>query len=79
MRNTWNDYPETMICSRQLKEACRASNSGRTTLYAHIRSGRLEALKAGGTALILAACSDELTASNPVVHSTRKVTGRASR
>ena len=35
-----------------IKEACRASSLGRTTLYAHIKSGRLKTIKVGGRTLI---------------------------
>lgn len=38
-----------------IKEACAASSLGRTTIYAHIASGRLTAHKVGGRTVILAA------------------------
>ncbi|MCK9540850.1 MAG: helix-turn-helix domain-containing protein [Novosphingobium sp.] len=35
-----------------VKEACRVSSIGRTTLYQHIAAGRLEARKIGGRTII---------------------------
>ena len=35
-----------------IKEACRASSLGRTTLYAHIASKRLRAVRIGGRTVI---------------------------
>lgn len=35
-----------------IKEACQASSLGRTTLYAHIKAGRLKTVKVGGRTLI---------------------------
>jgi len=35
-----------------IKEACKASSLGRTTLYAHIASGRLRATRIGGRTVI---------------------------
>jgi excisionase family DNA binding protein len=35
-----------------IKEACRASSLGRTTLYAHIASRRLRAVRIGGRTVI---------------------------
>lgn len=35
-----------------IKEACVASSLGRTTIYGHIKSGRLKAIKVGGRTLI---------------------------
>jgi excisionase family DNA binding protein len=35
-----------------IKEACKASSLGRTTLYAHIKSGRLRAIRIGGRTVI---------------------------
>lgn len=35
-----------------VKEACRASSLGRTTLYAHIAAGRLLARRVGGRTVI---------------------------
>ena len=35
-----------------LKDACAASSLGRTTLYTHINSGRLKAIRVGGRTLI---------------------------
>lgn len=38
-----------------IKEAIEATSIGRTTLYAHMRAGRLQANKVGGRTLIPAA------------------------
>lgn len=35
-----------------LKDACAVSSLGRTTLYTHIKSGRLKAIRIGGRTLI---------------------------
>jgi len=35
-----------------IKEACKASSLGRTTLYAHIKSGLLKSRRVGGRTLI---------------------------
>lgn len=35
-----------------VREACKASSLGRTTLYAHIASGRLRAVRIGGRTVI---------------------------
>lgn len=35
-----------------IKEACRASSLGRTTIYAHISAGRLCARRIGGRTII---------------------------
>lgn len=35
-----------------LKDACAVSSLGRTTLYSHINSGRLKAIRVGGRTLI---------------------------
>lgn len=35
-----------------IKEACRASSLGRTTLYAHISANRLRAIRIGGRTVI---------------------------
>lgn len=35
-----------------VKEACLATSLGRTTIYAHIKAGRLEVVKIGGRTLI---------------------------
>lgn len=35
-----------------IKEACRASSLGRTTLYGHIQAGRLRAVRIGGRTVI---------------------------
>ena len=38
-----------------IREACRASSIGRTTLYSHIAAGRLRAVRVGGRTIIPAA------------------------
>jgi excisionase family DNA binding protein len=35
-----------------IKDACAASSLGRTTLYSHINSGRLKAIRVGGRTII---------------------------
>lgn len=35
-----------------IREACRASSLGRTTLYNHISAGRLRAIRVGGRTII---------------------------
>ena len=35
-----------------IREACEASSLGKTTLYTHINSGRLKAIRIGGRTLI---------------------------
>lgn len=35
-----------------IKEACKASSLGRTTLYAHIAANRLRAVRVGGRTVI---------------------------
>lgn len=35
-----------------IREACAASSLGKTTLYTHINSGRLKAIRVGGRTLI---------------------------
>lgn len=35
-----------------IKEACRATSLGRTTIYAHISAGRLKAVRVGGRTII---------------------------
>ena len=35
-----------------IKEACRASSLGRTTIYAHIAAGRLSVVRVGGRTII---------------------------
>lgn len=49
MQSTSND-PHKIAYS--IKEACKASSLGRTTLYAHIAAGRLLARRIGGRTII---------------------------
>lgn len=44
-------YDPTKI-AYSIKEACRASSLGRTTLYAHISANRLRAVRIGGRTVI---------------------------
>lgn len=37
-----------------IREACEASSLGRTTVYSHIMSGRLDSVRIGGRRVILA-------------------------
>lgn len=45
-----NNYTRPLAYS--IKEACAASSLGRTTLYTHISSGRLKAVRVGGRTII---------------------------
>lgn len=45
-----------------IKEACKASSLGRTTIYAHIAAGRLIARRIGGRTIIPAASLHALIA-----------------
>ena len=45
-----NNYTRPLAYS--IKEACAASSLGRTTLYTHISSGRLKAVRVGGRIII---------------------------
>ena len=42
----------TLKIAYSIKEACAASSLGRTTIYAHIAAGRLEARRIGGRTVI---------------------------
>jgi excisionase family DNA binding protein len=44
-----NDPPKLAY---SIREACKASSLGRTTLYAHIAAGRLRAVRIGGRTVI---------------------------
>lgn len=44
-----NDAPKLAY---SIKEACRASSLGRTTLYAHIAANRLRVVRIGGRTVI---------------------------
>ena len=48
-----NISPETFIKFYTIDEACMRLRCGRTTIYKHLDSGRLEAIKVGGKTLIL--------------------------
>lgn len=43
------DFPKLAY---SIKEACKVSSLGRTTIYGHISSGRLKKIKVGGRTLI---------------------------
>lgn len=49
MQSAQNDYPKLAY---SIKEACQASSLGRTTIYSHIASKRLKAVRLGGRTLI---------------------------
>ncbi len=49
MQTVRNDPPKIAY---SIKEACRASSLGRTTLYSHIAAGRLKANRVGGRTII---------------------------
>lgn len=44
--------PNSRPLAYSLKDACAVSSLGRTTLYTHINSGRLKAIRVGGRTLI---------------------------
>jgi excisionase family DNA binding protein len=46
------DPIDTPKIAYSIKEACRASSLGRTTLYSHIAAGRLLARRIGGRTVI---------------------------
>ncbi|MEQ1541859.1 MAG: helix-turn-helix domain-containing protein [Novosphingobium sp.] len=50
-----SEIPATAKLAFSIREACEASSLGRTTIYAHIASGRLEAKRIGGRTIIPAA------------------------
>lgn len=49
MQSEKHDSPKIAY---SIKEACRASSLGRTTLYSHISSNRLRAVRIGGRTVI---------------------------
>lgn len=49
MKNESHDTPKIAY---SIKEACKASSLGRTTLYAHIAAGRLLTRRIGGRTII---------------------------
>ena len=49
MQNETNDPPKIAY---SIKEACKASSLGRTTIYSHIATGRLLARRIGGRTVI---------------------------
>lgn len=49
MHSNSNDPPKLAY---SIKEACKASSLGRTTIYAHIAAGRLLARRIGGRTVI---------------------------
>lgn len=50
-----SEYPTNAKLAFSIREACEASSLGRTTIYAHIAAGRLEAKRIGGRTIIPAA------------------------
>lgn len=57
MSSTTNDPPKL---GYSIREACRASSLGRTTIYAHIAAGRLRATRVGGRTVIPAESLQDL-------------------
>ena len=51
MQTETNDPPKIAY---SIKEACKASSLGRTTIYSHIAAGRLLARRIGGIVLVTA-------------------------
>jgi excisionase family DNA binding protein len=49
MQSTKHEPPKI---GYSIREACRASSLGRTTIYAHISAGRLRATRVGGRTII---------------------------
>ena len=49
MNTETNDPPKIAY---SIKEACKASSLGRTTIYSHIAAGRLRAIRVGGRRVI---------------------------
>lgn len=49
MQTGFNDPPKIAY---SIKEACKASSLGRTTIYSHIAAGRLRANRIGGRTVI---------------------------
>ncbi|MPT49244.1 MAG: DNA-binding protein [Sphingobium sp.] len=49
MQSIKNDPPKL---GYSVKEACRASSLGRTTIYNHISAGRLRVVRVGGRTII---------------------------
>lgn len=49
MQSTNYDPPKI---GYSIREACRASSLGRTTIYNHISAGRLRAVRVGGRTII---------------------------
>lgn len=47
--------PSPAKLAYSIKEACEVTSLGRTTIYAHIKAGRLQCVKVGGRTLIPAA------------------------
>jgi excisionase family DNA binding protein len=52
--------PNNSKLTYSIKEACEVSSLGRTTIYAHIKAGRLPCVKVGGRTLIPAAALEGL-------------------
>ena len=49
MQTDTNGFPKIAY---SIKEACKASSLGRTTLYAHIAANRLKSVRIGGRVVI---------------------------
>lgn len=52
--------------SYSIREACAATSLGRTTVYAHIAAGRLQAVRVGGRTLIPAESLSGLVGQAPL-------------
>lgn len=58
--------PDQNKLAYSIKEACEVSSLGRTTIYAHIKAGRLEIVKVGGRTLIPAAALESFLRGCPI-------------
>mgnify|MGYP000008425811 FL=1 len=47
-----SEFYELPKLAFSIREACAASTLGKTTLYAHIKAGRLKAVRLGGRTII---------------------------
>jgi excisionase family DNA binding protein len=47
-----DELPKPIKLGYSIREACAATSLGRTTVYAHIAAGRLQAVRVGGRTVI---------------------------